>query len=1131
MDLTPAGRGARLQARCGADPELLRQVQSLVAAYDHVTTVLGRLDLSAPSAPPPAVPAEPPPVPSHPRYRITGELGRGGMGLVYLATDLQLDRPVALKFLHTSFGADPEARARLLAEARAAAMLDHPNVATVHDVGQSDDGRLFIAMAHCPGESLRARLERGALRPEEGVRIAIQVAEGLAAAHARGLVHRDIKPANLLFAGGDLVKIVDFGIAERQDPDCTAAAAVAGTMAYMSPEQASGAAVDARTDLWSLGVVLFEMLTGHRPFAGSNALTLLHAILHERPARLPDGIPSRERLQPVLDRALAKEPAGRYATAREMLADLRRALAPDSRVPASALPAYLTSFVGRERELQAAREAVRTARLVTLTGAPGTGKTRLAVQLASELRPHFPDGQVLVPLAAVEDPLLVPSAIAQALAVRTTGDGPVLEAVKQHLADKRLLLVLDNFEQVLAAAPRVIELLSGCQLVTVLVTSRASLRVAGEREFPVPPLDCPAPAEEASPQTIAASEAVALFAERAAAILPGFTVDEQNAATVAELCRRLDGLPLAIELAAARVKVLPPKAILSRLENRLELLKGGARDSPSRHQTLRQAIAWSYGLLAAPEKKLLRAVAVFTGGFTLDAVERVAAERAGVDAVEGLGVLLDNNLLYQDSTRDGEPRFAMLETIREFSLECLRAAGEEAEARRAHCDYCLQLAEGIAADLTGPHQAECLERLEQEHDNLRAALDWALLTGTSEIAARIAAAAWRFWLVRGHLLEGAEALRRVLTATRDVSTRRLSLLTAAGTLAHNVGDYAAARRYYEEAVGMARALGDERAVAGALNNLGWAAWRQGDYAAARTLSLESLALHRAAADGSGAAHALTNLGWVDHHEGSYATAEARHREALAIREAAGDTRGIGFSLVNLAWALLRQGRTAEAGELLGRAHTLLHAVGERQLVAFAGVIAARYHRAAGDPGRALSLLNESIATFRRIGDRYGLAAALAIAALAEADAGRAPQAGAVASESLQLRRQIGDRWGEAESLQILGMVAGAPRTAETLPLYAQALVVWESLGDRASLAECLELAASAAAANDALTAALLAGAAAGLRDSCGLPSASQPFRPAQPALADAYAAGAAMPLRQVLARVAALARTEPADGA
>jgi predicted ATPase len=1052
-DVAPTERAAAIRARCGDSPELQQQLESLLSAHDHVSTIFGRIDSGGERATSAAATAEWTASPRHPRYQVTRELGRGGMGIVYLATDRDLDRQVALKLLSSSQAASAE---RLLAEARAAAMVDHPNVATVYDVGHTEDGRLFMAMAYCPGESLRSRLERGPLPVEEASSIAAQVTDGLAAAHGRGLVHRDIKPANILFAGPGLVRIVDFGIADRTDPERTRSLEIAGTMAYMSPEQARGDRVDARTDLWSVGVVLFEMLTSRRPFVADSPLRLLYAILHEPAPPLPAAVlRAAPGLQRIVGRLLEKDPDQRYRTAEELLVALRGATtSPDAAV--APLPLYLTGFVGREHERATARRALQAGRLVTFTGAPGTGKTRLVVRLASELKDAFPDGTGFVALGAIEDPLLVPSAIAQALGVRGTGTTPLADAIKHRIAELQLLLVLDNFEQVLPAAPFVADLVASCPGLTVLVTSRASLRISGEQEFPVMPLACPDGREEASPASVAGNDAVTLFLQRATAMQPAFTLDEVTAPIVAEICRRLDGLPLAIELAAARVKVLSPAGILQRLERRLDLLKGGARDLPSRHHALREAIGWSYGLLEPGEKQLLRRLAVFAGGFTLEAAERVAAGDSAGDVLDGLTSLVENNLLQRDPAADADPRYRMLETIREFSLECLRASGDEAPTRRAHLEHALAAVERVRPRLAGPQQGGGLDELERDHDNLRAAYEWAIGSGDAEAAAQLAAGLWRFWLMRGHLREGRDRLSRVLAVLEPSAPQRVPLLAAAGSLAHNLGDYAEARAWHQQAVDLARAAGDQPGVARALHDLGWVAWRQGDYKAARTLSNESLALHRQLGDEGGVAHALNNLGWVAHHQGDYAAAEAFHRQSLALREASADARAIGFSLVNLGWALVRQGRLEAAGPLVRRARVLLERVGERQLFAFAGVVLAMHEHAAGRPEEALAILATSAETFRRIGDRYGVAAALCGAAAARADLGDIGAAERDAAQSLSLRRDIGDRWGEAESRALQARLAATTgRRAEAQRLWRDAQEIWLHLGDEVSAAACV----------------------------------------------------------------------------
>jgi non-specific serine/threonine protein kinase len=1049
VELTPAGRAASLD-RCGADADLRHEVESLVAAYEHVTTAFGPLD-RGPVAEPASDAAEPP---AHGRYRIARELGRGGMGVVYLAHDRQLGRPVALKCLPSAFANDRDARALLVAEARAAAMLDHPNIATVFEIGESDNGRLFIAMAYYDGETLRDRLARRSVTARQAVSIAVEVAQGLAAAHGLGLVHRDIKPGNLLITGSSRVKILDFGLAERVDPARPRATHARGTLAYMSPEQARGDAVDGRTDLWSLAVVLHEMLAGVRPFAGDSALALLYAVMHDDPPRLDESTCPRT-LQQLLDRALAKDPAERYQTADELLAALQSLDLDAGPAPVAPLPIYLTTFVGRERQIAQGLGILRSARLVTMTGPPGTGKTRLATRLAGELAPEFRDGAVFVPLAAIEDPTLVPAAVAQALGVRTTWPHSVVETVTTHLRDRHLLLVLDNFEQVLTAAEHVRSLVAACPRLTVLTTSRAPLRLSGEREFPIPPLDCAEGEPAGAADAIAATEASALFVERAAAIQPGFSLDAQNVAAVNEICRRLDGLPLAIELAAARVKVLPPQALLNRLANRLDLLRSGARDQPSRHQTLRQAIAWSYDLLEAHEQTLLRRLAVFAGGQTLEAAEAVAGSSFEGDVLEVIASLIDKNLLRPDAQPDGEPRFAMLETIREFGRERLAEAGEEAEVRRAHRRFYLGIVERASPDLNGPQQVAWLDHLAREHENLRLALEWSEAAGDWDAAERLVTGLWRFWLVRGHLTEARARVQQLLSLTPVESARRAQLLAAAGTLAHNQGDYVAARSFYEDSLARSRAMGDEVAAAGTLTHLGWLAWRQGNYPSARALSEEALALHRGHGDRGGSANALNNLGWVAHHEGDFARAATIHREVLALREASGDTRGTGFALASLGWAVHRHGDPVEAAGLLEQACRLLRDVGERQLFAFATTIRALIRRDQGDPRAALTELDESVRIFRQIGDRWGVAWGLNTSAMAWHALGESGRGEGAAAEALALTREIGDRWGTAQAHAARGrMAADGGRHEESAAAWREALAIWAELGDKAGTAVC-----------------------------------------------------------------------------
>ncbi|HWT79799.1 MAG TPA: NB-ARC domain-containing protein, partial [Candidatus Methylomirabilis sp.] len=467
------------------------------------------------------------------------------------------------------------------------------------------------------------------------------------------------------------------------------------------------------------------------------------------------------------------------------------------------LPSQPNELIGREEEVECVRRLLQRepVRAVTLTGPGGTGKTRLALQVAASFLDEFDDGVYLVALAPISDPNLLASSIAVALGIRENPANPVLESVKDVLRHKRMLLVLDNFEQIVAAATVVADLLAACPGLKMLVTSRVILHLSGEHEYQVPPLRLPEAGQFTGTEGLERYSAIALFLQRARAVNAGFTLTDENGAAVTKICTQLDGLPLAIELAAARVKLLSPQAMLDRLGRRLDFLKGGSRDLPARHQTLRQAIAWSHDLLTDEEKAFFGWVAVFTGGCDLEAIEQVCAgvRGPGTDSLDAVAALVDKSLLRQEAGGGDEPRFMMLETIREYGLERLKAAGEWESARRAHMLYFLTFAEQAETELTGPRQNLWLDRLEIEHDNLRAALASAEAYGEVEIALRLAADLWRFWLVRSHMREGRERLERVLVlpGAEKRTNARAKALHHAGTIIHEISDYTEARPYLE----------------------------------------------------------------------------------------------------------------------------------------------------------------------------------------------------------------------------------------------------------------------------------------------------------------------------------------------
>lgn len=928
------------------------------------------------------------------RYELRELAGSGGQGEVHRALDHMHGRDVALKVRRFS---SEEERARILSEAKTIlSVRPHPGIPLVRD-DFFEAGRYHMVMDWIEGETL-AEMGRRDTDDFDGEGILgylADVADALDHLHAHDppIVHKDVKPSNIIVTKEGRAVLVDFGIAAPSE-----SGRAAGTRGFTAPEVTLGHIPTARSDVFSLAATAFTLFAGEPP----------------RPGMSPRwrGFP-RERAKIVevaLTRGLAYDPTRRPESAGALIDMLRGGGGPNN------LRLHTTPFVGRETELEEVRTILGEQRMVSVVGPGGMGKTRLAEQAAGDLLAEYGDGVWFVDLSSLADPGLVGRTSALALGLTPEAGQDPDQMLVEHLQTRRVLVVIDNCEHVVEEAARVAALiLQACPHVKVLATSRERLGVSGEFVWRIPALPVP-DAEDRAPSR-ESSDSVRLFLDRAGRVGGEFVSDEESLTRIADIVRQLDGIPLAIELAAARVSSLPLSQISARIADRFRLLTGGARSGPTRQQSLRSTVDWSYELLNGDEARLLRRVSLFAAPFTMAAAEALG----GPNTLENLTSLVDKSLV---ALVDGEQesRYRMLETIRAYGEEKLVGKGEGPEARGRHMEWFCERAEEVEAELGGADQARHLQSLEDEHDDIRKALRWAT-SNSPEFGLRLAGALWRFWSVRGHAVEGLRWAEELLSFSPMDHRIRARGLRAAGGLGIDLGEYEKAREYLQKGAALARKLGDRRLLAAILNALAVVAGSTGDFGMERDLYEECLGIWRELGHKRGIAVTLGNLGTSVYEQGEVEEAGRHFEESLSLRRELEDNHGIAASLNGLGLVVTAEGNLDEADSLFMGALEAWRGLGYVRGEGVALSNLASNSLARGDGARALGMYEESIEALRKSAARSHLAEALQGLSEVYVSEGRPLEALAPLRESIITRDDLGDLKGLADGLEATASAA------------------------------------------------------------------------------------------------------------
>ncbi|MBC2592272.1 protein kinase [Rhodococcus aetherivorans] len=1037
------------------------------------------------------------------------EIGRGGFGVVYRCTQADLDRTVAVKVLTVDL--DEENRARFLREQRAMGRLTgHPNIVPVLQVGTTDSGRPYLVMPYHPQGSLDARIHRhGPLPLDEALRLGVKMAGALETAHRLGIVHRDVKPANILLTEYGEPQLADFGIAHIAGGFETATGAVTGSPAYTAPEVLAGDPPSPAADVYGLGATVFSALTGHAAFERRSGEQVVAQFLRITTQPVPDlrehGIP--DDVADTIARAMARQPGRRPATAAAFGTQLqqlqrnhdlpvddmalraepdaeaevdseagdpgpvpsgrRRTTAPAIPGTTGSLPLERTSFVGRRHELTEAKNLLTGSRLVTLTGIGGVGKTRLAMRVAAAVQRDYAQGVRLVELGELHDRASLLDAVAAAVGLRDQSARPMQEVLLEFLAPRQVLVVLDNCEHLIDAVADLADLLlRTCPRLRILATSREPLVLGGEAVLAVPPLTVPNPQQPPSMRTLPRYEAVKMFTERAAAAVPGFALTEDNAATVARICHRLDGLPLPIELAAARLRALSPEQILERLTDRYTLLTRGSRGAPTRQQTLRWCIDWSFELCTAVEQRVWGRVAVFAGSFDLDAAEQVCgADMAAGEVLDTLTALVDKSILIREEA-GSVVRFRMLETLRDYGVEKLEQSGEDITVRRRHRDWYEALACAAEAEWISARQLDWIARLKREQPNIREALDFCV-KDDPVAGLRIAAALFSFWssqslynegrrwydqlLARQDgppILERARALycasvmanvqgdfhagttlvehaRTLAAQTTDPLVRAL-VSFADGRLGLLSGDFEHARSHLESALAQFSERGDRTLEVTALTALGTAYGLSGLREEALECHERVLAITTTHGETVHRSYALWALGIILWQQGNTSRSAQFLEESLELSRQVRSPHIVAASLEALAWISVDQRDARRAAVLMGAADGLAQAIGSSPII-HSHLVA--YHEECARKTRQ-KLGGDAFSAAYRQGEQFGFDAAIAYALREHPPVDSPP--GTEASARLTKReRQVADLIGEGLTNQAIARrLVISPRTAQ-----------------------------------------------------------------------------------------------------